>query len=590
MNSETKICQNCKQNFIIESEDFQFYEKMKVPAPTWCPECRLQRRLMWRNERTLYKRMCSSCGKSIISVFSPDKPLVVYCHECWWSDTWSGSLYGTVYDFSKPFFVQWGELLKRMPLPHLMELNNTNSYYINLGRDNKGCYFSMSVLGCENSAYLYRADDSKECFDSSFIADCELCYEVVDTDACSHVHFSRYAENCMDSMFLFNCRNVSNCLGCVNLVNGSYRVLNRQYSEDEYKARVTEITGSFKALAEFGEQFRALLNQYPHRYANLRNTSNVIGDNISNFRNCFYCFDGTKSLSGENCKYVLGSIGPTTDSYDVCYPIKPNFCYESQSGETAHSSFVNRSNNVHHARYTHECYASSDLFGCVGLRNKSYCILNKQYTKEQYEELVPRIIKHMNDMPYVDKKGKVYRYGEFFPPELSPFAYNETIAQEYFPLTKEQAIEKGYRWRNPDTRDYKITIKTEDLPDHIKDIPDTITNEVIQCQHNQTCNEQCTQAFKIIKEELQFYKRMNLPLPRLCPNCRHYQRLKQRNPLKLWHRKCQCAGGKSENGVYQNTISHQHGTNHCLNEFETSYASERPEIVYCEACYNAEVV
>ena len=83
------------------------------------------------------------------------------------------------------------------------------------------------------------------------------------------------------------------------------------------------------------------------------------------------------------------------------------------------------------------------------------------------------------------------------------------------------------------------------------------------------CNEQCTEAFKIIPDELQFYQRMNLPLPRLCPNCRHYNRLKQRNPLKLWHRSCMKEG--------------------CTNEFETSYAPDRPEIIYCESCYNKEI-
>ncbi|MEE8131863.1 MAG: hypothetical protein V3T98_02355, partial [Candidatus Paceibacterota bacterium] len=87
-----------------------------------------------------------------------------------------------------------------------------------------------------------------------------------------------------------------------------------------------------------------------------------------------------------------------------------------------------------------------------------------------------------------------------------------------------------------------------------------------------------------------FYKKMNLPLPRLCPNCRHYQRIKQRNPLKLWHRKCQCAGKKSDNEVYKNTIEHFHKTDHCPNEFETTYSSERKEIVYCERCYQQEVV
>ncbi|MDP3683664.1 MAG: hypothetical protein Q8S01_06990, partial [Ignavibacteria bacterium] len=219
--------------------------------------------------------------------------------------------------------------------------------------------------------------------------------------------------------------------------------------------------------------------------------------------------------------------------------------------------------------YSMECFDSSYLFACVGLKNKSYCILNKQYTKEEYEELVPKIIKHMNDMPYIDAKGRIYQYGEFFPPELSPFCYNETIAQEYFPLTKEEALEQGYKWKDTEERNYTIDIKNEDIPNDIKEVDDSIINKVIECEHKGTCNEQCTEAFKIIPDELSFYQRMNLPIPHLCPNCRHYNRLKQRNPLKLWHRKCM-----KEN---------------CSNEFETSYAPDRPEIVYCEKCYNQEV-
>ena len=81
--------------------------------------------------------------------------------------------------------------------------------------------------------------------------------------------------------------------------------------------------------------------------------------------------------------------------------------------------------------YCISCFGSHDCFGCVGLRNKSYCILNTQYTKEEYEELVPRIIIHMM------KNGE---WGEFFPSSMSPFGYNETVATEYFPREKEEAL------------------------------------------------------------------------------------------------------------------------------------------------------
>ncbi len=193
-------------------------------------------------------------------------------------------------------------------------------------------------------------------------------------------------------------------------------------------------------------------------------------------------------------------------------------------------------------------------------------------------------------MPYVDSKERVYKYGEFFPPEISPFAYNETIAQEYFTLSEAEAKSKGFRWRTPEPRIYKVTIKTGELSDNIKDVSDSILNDIIKCQHaNKECGEQCTEAFRIISQELQFYRQMNIPLPRLCPNCRHYQRSSKKNPIKLWHGKCQCGGAKSENGVYTNEVKHPHGETHCMNEFETSYSPDRPEIVYCESCYNSEV-
>ncbi|MCX6791410.1 MAG: hypothetical protein NTV62_04500, partial [Candidatus Gribaldobacteria bacterium] len=153
---------------------------------------------------------------------------------------------------------------------------------------------------------------------------------------------------------------------------------------------------------------------------------------------------------------------------------------------------------------------------------------------------------------------------------------------------------QGYSWREPEERNYQITLKTDQTPDNIKDVNDSILNEVIECANAPSSAKasawqvsQCTEAFRIIPQELQFYKKMNLPLPRLCPNCRHYQRLKQRNPLKLWKRQCMCnVLGQTS---YNNTCEHNHGNNPCPNTFETSYAPERPEIVYCEECYLKEV-
>jgi hypothetical protein len=203
-----------------------------------------------------------------------------------------------------------------------------------------------------------------------------------------------------------------------------------------------------------------------------------------------------------------------------------------------------------------------------------YCILNKQYSKEEYEKLVPKIIEHMNAMPYVDKLGRVYKYGEFFPPEMSPFQYNLTEAHEYFPKTKEWAHSQGLTWKDEEKRSYVATKQSADLPDNIKDATPDILKETIACAHSaparggQDCLQECTTAFRIIPRELEFLKQFNIPLPDLCPNCRQYERFELRNLPNFYDRTCM----KCQKPIY------------------TSYAPDRKEIVYCESCYQQEVV
>ena len=196
----------------------------------------------------------------------------------------------------------------------------------------------------------------------------------------------------------------------------------------------------------------------------------------------------------------------------------------------------------------------------------------------------------MTDMPYLDKIGHTYKYGEFLPAEMSPWAYNETIAQEYFPLTKDEAIAKGYRWREHDTKDYKPTMLAQDVPTDITNTDDSITKEIIECAHKGECNQGCTEAFRIIPDELAFYRKIGVPVPNVCPACRTMDRLKMRLGVELYDESCMCAGAESKDGVYKNIGMHAHGVESCNNEFKTGYKPGNGDLVYCESCYQQEVV
>ena len=586
MEVQERTCAQCKAVFKIEPEDFSFYERIKVFPPTWCSECRLQRRLATRNERTLYRRNCDLCQKAMITRYSKEVEFPVYCVPCWYSDKWDPMEYGREYDFSKNFFVQLAELHKVVPHPALYMKNAVSSEYSNQVLDVKNAYLSFAILRSEDIYYSFFIDHSRNIFDSLHIDQSEQCYELVNTANNNRALWSTYAHNSIDIGFCYDVRNSSNCFGCVNLRNAKHQIWNTQYSPEEYeKERAKWDLGSYTALTKAKEKFYEFSLRFPRRYSMLFQTVHSTGNDLQNTKNAINCFN---SREVEDSKNIYYSYGGLKNSQDINYSVDAELSYDSWSAIGSRVKFSIGAWGEEEI-YTEFCSStgSHDLFGCVSVTaKKEYVVLNKQYTKSEYENLLPKILKHMSDMPYVDSLGRIYIFGEFFPPDFSHHAYNETIAQEFFPLTKEEVIKKGYRWKEPEARTYAITIKPVDLPDHIKEVTDVVLQEVIGCMHEGKCNEQCVTAFKITAEELQFYRRMNLALPRLCPNCRHYERLERRNPLKLWHRQCMC-----DYKVYVNTAKHpHHEIGKCPNEFETSYAPDRKEIIYCEACYNAEVV
>jgi hypothetical protein len=317
-------------------------------------------------------------------------------------------------------------------------------------------------------------------------------------------------------------------------------------------------------------------NKYMHGIHNMESD----GDYVSQSK---YVKDSFIVTGGEYCKYCMWLIVKNNkECYDFTqFGENTELVYETLCAGRNIYDVIGSINVIEgrNVKYSTYCYGNnSSIFGCISLKNKQYCILNKEYTKEEYEELMPKIIQHMKDMPYVDKNGRAHTYGDFFPTELSYFDYNETSAQEFFPLTQEEAEDKGFSWKQPKERSYKASIESKDLPDDIKDVPESIVSEIIGCAHEGKCKEQCTTAFRITESELQFYKAQNLPLPRLCPNCRHYQRVIHRNPNKLWHRQCMC-----------DKSNHTH-EGKCGVEFKTSYSPEKEEVVFCEKCYQQEVM
>lgn len=573
METETRNCQFCKKDFILDSDDFGFYDKVKVPTPTFCPECRRIRRSAWRNNMSLYTGKCGLCEKSVVTIYSPDSKIVIYCNKCWWSDKWDPMNFGKDYDFSRPFFEQFDELSKKVP--HMAIVNDDgiaslNCEYTHDWWFSKNCYMTFSGWYVENVMYSFFITGGKDIMDGLInMGDTSFTYDCVN---CSHAYrlkHSFFSRSCVNSQYLYDCHNCSDCFMCTGLKNKKYHFKNKQYTKEEYEKILNDYKlNTWEGNEKAREEYKEFILSYPRRYAWHKLNFNSTGDILSYCKNVRDSYIVKKS---ENCRYG-DYLTNDKDTYDTAMTGESSECYEGtvvdHSQLNLFGIFSVKSQDV---RYTQHCHSSKYLFGCIGMRNAKYCILNKQYTKEEYESLVSRIIDQMNSLPYRDKLGREYRFGEFYPSELSPFGYNETVAMEYDPLSKEEAISRGYIWQDDLQRTIgRETLKSQQIPKTIVETDDSIVKEILACI-------ECGRNYKIIPQEVTFYRKMDIPIPHKCFQCRHAGRVSQLNPFKIWTRICDCTFG-----------NHGHGGK-CVKEFTSSYDPSLPEIVFCESCYQKEV-
>ncbi len=566
--TENKVCQNCKKDFVIEADDFGFYEKIKVPPPTFCDRCRLQRRLVWMKGLDLFKRKCDLCGEEKLSMYAADAPYTVYCSKCWWSDTWDGKNYAMVYDSSRPFFEQWNELLHKVPLLGLSidSFSSTTSPYTNHTGHAKNCYLIYYSDQVEDSAFGFQYTRAKNVYNSGTIMDSENCYDS------SHVYKSSNIvcavgnnRSCYDCFFIRDCEGCHDCFGLSSGRNKAYVFLGEQLSREAYEARMGEIDlGSHTQYEYWKNKVEEYFKTVSPRPVWDTLSQDVSGSYVFHSKNVHESYDVVDS---EDSKFLmLIKTGKVKDSYDyIDWGENAERIYESLTvGGNANSVFFTHESGHHLSNIEYGKlmgWGSNYTFGCIGLRKSEYCILNTQYIKEEYEKLRAQIVADMKSHPYTNIQGHTYSYGEFFPPEFSPNAYNDSFASRFFPMTEEAALAKGLHWYIPEAKEYAVTTKAADLPENSKDASETVLKEVIGCTS-------CNRGFRIIPQELQYLQQHVLPLPHQCPFCR------------VW--------SKIERWVANMTL-HDRTCGKCSVVFKTHYTEEQAPVILCKDCYQKEV-
>lgn len=176
-----------------------------IPGPDISKEERLKARLIFRNERKLYRRNCDKTGKSIISNYAPHKAYTVYDKEYRRSDNRNPMDYAMNIDYSKPFFTQFDELLHKVPRTSAIVVSAENSDYNNNVGYVKNCYLCFDNGRLEDCLYNARSYYNKKSLDILAGSNNELSYELIDCSYCTKCFFSQNLDKC------YNCRRSYAC-------------------------------------------------------------------------------------------------------------------------------------------------------------------------------------------------------------------------------------------------------------------------------------------------------------------------------------------------------------------------------------------
>ncbi len=531
-----KTCKQCSREFEITDDDLAFFRKItpsfagkafEIPPPQACPKCRMREKLAFRNENKFYKIKSKLSSKELISPYSPDCRYTIYSSSEWYSDDWNPLDFGAEFDFTKSFFEQFKELAHKVPIPHAAISNNEDSEYISNASNNKSCYLISNSGSNENCMYGVTIWDSRDCMDCYRIFNCENCYEVLSGYDSMSCYWSKDIENCSDSYFLRDCIGCKNCFACTNLNSKQYWAYNKESTKEEVERIINDFNNLETSERQLKEkEISDYIESQSSKKNHIKSSENATGDYINHSKNITNCFFVDDSEGANNCS----NLNKGRDVYETSFngpPIEGSY-HTVTCGLNSYGliSCYMVFNNVSNIFYSISCLDNcKDCFGCVGLRQKQYCIFNKQYTKEEYEQKVGEIIEKMK------ADGE---WGEFFPLSFSPFGYNDTLAGVFFPLNRSEAEKIGANWQDDnyekvfDGLFYQPKIisgydpsKSPNAKDNINDL----MNSVMQCQITK-------RLYKILSKELHFYIKNQIPLPSKHPEQRQKERFEKFNLYK----------------------------------------------------------
>jgi hypothetical protein len=285
------------------------------------------------------------------------------------------------------------EALKiKFPTQCTQGVGNDNCDWTDNMKNSKNCYWSFDGAEILNGLYSYYDWQVKDSIDSQWSAKAERCYELTDSIDSSDCYFCGYVARCYNLEYCMNCTDCHDLFGCANLSNKSFCIDNIQYTEEEYLAKLPELKKikPDESLAKV----RKLLLSFPTIQSYFADNQNSdYTDYVYKSVNAYYCFDCNIL---EDCGY-LSNANESKDSWDCNMVIGVEHCSESVDAFECYNCYqAQNSHRCFDSAFIYNCTDCHNCFMCANLDNAKHCILNVQYTPDEYTAKVAELKKSQN--------------------------------------------------------------------------------------------------------------------------------------------------------------------------------------------------
>lgn len=451
------VCQVSGESFEVSQLEASLRQKLNAGEPTVKPMYRIRHLGAFWQHWSLYPLICEKTGKSIVSALRASCPYPVW-HKTEWvehANPPSGE-----FDLTKDFFPQAWELFQTCPIPHTLGAHSENCEYTDDWWFSKDCYLCHSGYKCQDLKYCYRVIQTTDSQFCVFTFETELCVDVINSENCFESVYLLNCKQVQNSAFLYDCRNCQDCMFCFNLRNKQYCFGNQQLTKDEFEKKKAEwdLTSRSRYL-QAQQFFREMMKTTAwHRAQQIDQADNATGDYLKRIKDCQDCFF---FHDAEECANTVRSgVGVKTSLDFLSNGGNAELCYQTigcgiNAYEVRSSLHVYESKFCDYSIFLERC---EHCFACCGLVGKKYHIFNKAYPEAEYHALREKIITHMK---------QTGEWGQYFPGYFSPNSYDESWSGFHFPLAQSDQEKFGYRYEPPLERKQADHVSSETLPDRV---------------------------------------------------------------------------------------------------------------------------